>query len=206
MRDWPLKSGIGKSLFSTQQRHLDKLTVLVYKKILHIPCIKAIYHNNQVEKTKQNKIYLIGSCFNRRNTQQSYVNSVMTHGNKPVIQHINEPVRIINTVRLTWVKSEKKLWGWHLSESSTNKKFWNWICNPLEFHSYGYGSMSIDSIVQEPKARRQLWEIIRSQIPISIAKPHCINSLRPSDEICVSKFSILGSDNSLSPGRRQAII
>ena len=31
------------------------------------------------------------------------------------------------------------------------------------------------------------------------------NSLRPSD-ICVSKLNIIGSDNGLSPGRRQAII
>ena len=34
-----------------------------------------------------------------------------------------------------------------------------------------------------------------------------LNSLRPSDAyICVSKLSIFGSDNGLSPGRRQAII
>ena len=34
-----------------------------------------------------------------------------------------------------------------------------------------------------------------------------INSLRPSDAyICVSKLTIIGSDNGLSPGRRQAII
>ena len=59
---WPVNSphkgigkGIRKSLFSTQQKHLDKLTVLVYKKsILHIQGIKAIYHDNQVEE-KQNK-------------------------------------------------------------------------------------------------------------------------------------------------------
>ena len=96
---------------TTQQKHLDKLTVLVYKKtILHISGIKAICHDNQVEKnkTKQNKINLIGSCINRRNTQQNYVNSVMTNGNKPVMRHINAPVHNINTVRLTWVKSEKK--------------------------------------------------------------------------------------------------
>ena len=151
------KSGIRKSLFSTQQKHLDKLTILVYKKnILHISGIKAICHDNQVEKnkTKQNKINLIGSCINRRNTQQNYVNSVMTNGNKPVMRHINAPVHNINTVRLTWVKSENKRHrGWHLSESSTNKKLWNWICIPLEFHSYGYGSMSIDNIVQEPICR-----------------------------------------------------
>ena len=34
-----------------------------------------------------------------------------------------------------------------------------------------------------------------------------VNSLRPSDpSICVSKLTIIGSDNGLSPGRRQAII
>ena len=35
-----------------------------------------------------------------------------------------------------------------------------------------------------------------------------INSLRPSDatHICVGKLIIIGSDNGLSPGRRQAII
>ena len=36
---------------------------------------------------------------------------------------------------------------------------------------------------------------------------HSINLLRPSDVyICVSKLNIIGSDNGLSPGRRQAII
>ena len=35
----------------------------------------------------------------------------------------------------------------------------------------------------------------------------CVNSLRPSDGyICVSKLTITGSDNGLSPNRRQAII
>ena len=54
-QQWNQESGIRKSLFSTQQKHLDKLTVLVYKKsILHIQGIKAIYHDNQVEE-KQNK-------------------------------------------------------------------------------------------------------------------------------------------------------
>ena len=34
-----------------------------------------------------------------------------------------------------------------------------------------------------------------------------LNSLRPSDAyICVGKLSIIGSDNGLLPGRRQAII
>ena len=34
-----------------------------------------------------------------------------------------------------------------------------------------------------------------------------VNSLRPSDEyICVSKLAIIGSDDGLSPGRRQAVI
>ena len=34
-----------------------------------------------------------------------------------------------------------------------------------------------------------------------------LNSLRPSDAyICVSKLTSVGSDNGLSPGRRQAII
>ena len=35
-----------------------------------------------------------------------------------------------------------------------------------------------------------------------LSQPQCVNSLRPS----LSKLSILGSDNGLSPGRRQAII
>ena len=34
----------------------------------------------------------------------------------------------------------------------------------------------------------------------------CINSLRPGQYICVSKLTIISSDNDLSPGRRQAII
>ena len=33
-----------------------------------------------------------------------------------------------------------------------------------------------------------------------------LNSLRSSDGICISKLSTIGSDNGLSPGRRQAII
>ena len=33
-----------------------------------------------------------------------------------------------------------------------------------------------------------------------------VNSLRPSDAICVSKLTIIDSDNGLSPERRQAII
>ena len=33
-----------------------------------------------------------------------------------------------------------------------------------------------------------------------------INSLRPSDAMCVSKLTIIASDNGLSPGRHQAII
>ena len=32
------------------------------------------------------------------------------------------------------------------------------------------------------------------------------NSLRPNDDICVGNLTIIGSDNGLSPGRRQAII
>ena len=147
---WNQESGITTKTFGQVNS-----TCLQKKTILHISGIKAICHDNQVEKnkTKQNKINLIGSCINRRNTQQNYVNSVMTNGNKPVMRHINAPVHNINTVRLTWVKSEKRHRGWHLSESSTNKKLWNWICIPLEFYSYGYGSMSIDSIVQEPICR-----------------------------------------------------
>ena len=35
---------------------------------------------------------------------------------------------------------------------------------------------------------------------------HKFNSLRPSDVYCVSKLTTIGSDNGLSPGRRQAII
>ena len=33
-----------------------------------------------------------------------------------------------------------------------------------------------------------------------------INSLRPSDAYMLNKLTIIGSDNALSPGRRQAII
>ena len=32
------------------------------------------------------------------------------------------------------------------------------------------------------------------------------NSFRPSDDLCVSKLTFIGSDNGLSPGRCQAII
>ena len=150
--NWNQESGIRKSLFSTQQKHLYKLTVLVYKKTYSIFQVSKQYVTIiRSKKTIQNKIYLIGSCINRRNTQQNYVNLVMTNVNKPVIRHINAPV---HNILIQWglheLNQKKRHRGWHLSESSTNKKFWNWICNPLEFYSYGYRSMSIDSIVQEP--------------------------------------------------------
>ena len=41
---------------------------------------------------------------------------------------------------------------------------------------------------------------------ISVTRLQWVNSLRPSEHICVSKLTIIGSDNGLSPGRRQAII
>ena len=44
-------------------------------------------------------------------------------------------------------------------------------------------------------------------ILVNFIKYQCVNSLRPSDAyICVSKLTIICSDNGLSPGRRQAII
>ena len=55
-------------------------------------------------------------------------------------------------------------------------------------------------------------QLIRCWISVMNNDVHCsiifsvINSLRPSAHICVSKLSIIGSDNGLSPGRRQAII
>ena len=42
---------------------------------------------------------------------------------------------------------------------------------------------------------------------ICVFRPQWVNSLRPSDAyICVGNLTIIGSDNGLSPGRRQAII
>ena len=46
-------------------------------------------------------------------------------------------------------------------------------------------------------------------IPYGIARPQGVNTLTHwgrVTHICVSKLTIIGSDNSLSPGRRQAII
>ena len=40
----------------------------------------------------------------------------------------------------------------------------------------------------------------------SVAKISHVHSLRRSDDICLSKLTIIGSDNGLSPARRQAII
>ena len=43
--------------------------------------------------------------------------------------------------------------------------------------------------------------------PYGVTRPQNVNSLRPSDAyVCVSNLTIIGSDNGLSPGRRQAII
>ena len=48
----------------------------------------------------------------------------------------------------------------------------------------------------------QLWLCVYEQ-----RKKICrINSLRPSEALCISKLTIIGSDNGLLPGRRQAII
>ena len=40
----------------------------------------------------------------------------------------------------------------------------------------------------------------------SISLNKLFNSLRSGDDICVGNLTIIGSDNGLSPGRRQAII
>ena len=45
--------------------------------------------------------------------------------------------------------------------------------------------------------------------PIALLQPEWytnINSLRPSEHICVGDLTIIGPDNGLSPGRHQAII
>ena len=53
----------------------------------------------------------------------------------------------------------------------------------------------------------QCWPRPRSRTPYGVTRPQWVNSLRPSDAyICVSNLTIIGSDNGLSPGRRQAII
>ena len=47
----------------------------------------------------------------------------------------------------------------------------------------------------------------KSMTPYGVTRPQNVNSLRPSDAyVCVSNLTIIGSDNGLSPGRRQAII
>ena len=152
---------------------MDKLTVHVYK---NTPYSK--YHSNI-----SRYIYKLNwICISRRNMRQSYVNSVMIDGNKPVIRQINAPAHI-NTVRLTWANSEKSNQGWHLSESSTKNIFWNWICNPMEFYLYGLDpcqyTVSFRDRFGVKKATRQLCEIIQlqkiiSDLKISVAKPHCI--------------------------------
>ena len=54
-------------------------------------------------------------------------------------------------------------------------------------------------------AEASVWEIFMPTFHIFIWL--VINSLRPSDAfICVGNLIIIGSENSLSPGRRQAII
>ena len=54
------------------------------------------------------------------------------------------------------------------------------------------------------------WEILLKNVVREMSdflfRPHCVNSLRPETHICVSKLTIIGSDNGLLPGRRQAII
>ena len=85
-------------IFNTTKAFGQVNSTCLQNNIHHIQGIKAIYHDNQVEIYIY--IYLIGSCINKRNAQQGYVNSVMTNGNKPILRHINAPVHIINTVRL----------------------------------------------------------------------------------------------------------
>ena len=56
------------------------------------------------------------------------------------------------------------------------------------------------------KSGRSIWNANLQNIPINMHMFHTIfNSLRPSDAYSVSKLTIIGSDNGLSPGRRQAI-
>ena len=54
----------------------------------------------------------------------------------------------------------------------------------------------------------QCWP--RSMSPYDITRPQWVNSLRRNEtqetHLCISKLNIIGSDNGLSPGRRQAII
>ena len=46
----------------------------------------------------------------------------------------------------------------------------------------------------------------KSLSPYGVTRPQWVNSLRPSDDICVSKLAIIDSVNGLSPGRLQVII
>ena len=49
--------------------------------------------------------------------------------------------------------------------------------------------------------------VSKDQLHVLLLSRCCLDSLRPSDAyICVSKLSIIGSDNGLSPDRPQAII
>ena len=50
----------------------------------------------------------------------------------------------------------------------------------------------------------QYWP--RSMSPYCTTRSQCVNSLRLSDAYMLKKLTIIGSDNGLSPGRRQAII
>ena len=53
------------------------------------------------------------------------------------------------------------------------------------------------------------WILIQIGGKCSVRKDwqmNSLNSLRPSEHICVGKLTIIGSDNGLSPERRQAII
>ena len=52
---------------------------------------------------------------------------------------------------------------------------------------------------------RVLFQIQLKFVPLTISQ-HCLTHWGRVTHICVSKLTIIGSDNGLSPGRRQAII
>ena len=84
---------------------------------------------------------------------------------------------------------------------------WNWR-HVNEWYSKFYAFHDASHTMKKSRGNQKMYIVSKYRHVswmFSLWDP--FNSLRPSDVyICVSKLTIIGSDNGLSPGRRQAII
>ena len=102
----------------------------------------------------------------------------------------------VNTESDCWLKETNHYWqlSWMLLD-----KFLAWL-NSLGSFKIQWNSNRNTTLFIQENALKNVCEMATI-----LSRGRWVNSLGPSD-ICVSKLSIIGSDNGLSPGRRQAII